>query len=56
MKLARRIAAAVLAGAALTGIATVVLNPPLVIALILWGNVAVAVWWAVHLLVTKRPW
>lgn len=54
--LARRIGALAVSGGTALVLGTVLINPPLLLALVLIGNAAVAIWWGIHLFVTRRPW
>lgn len=55
-RLAWRLAAACAGGGLLVAIAVVLLNPPIAVTLWLLGNAAVAIWWGIHVFVTRRPW
>lgn len=55
-RLAWRLAAACVGGGLLVAVAVVLLNPPLVVGLVLLGNAALAIWWGIHVFVTRRPW
>jgi len=55
-RLALRLCAACVGGGLLAIAAAVLLNPPLLLAAILALNGSIAIWWGVHMFITRRPW
>lgn len=54
--LAHRLATAAVGAGLAVAIGTVLVNPPLVVALVLLLNAGVSIWWGIHVFVTRRPW
>lgn len=55
-RLAWRLMLSCVGGGLAVIVAAILLNPPLLVALIMAGNGVVAIWWGIHVFVTRRPW